>query len=80
VEFNKAALSLAESFTIPSQKSQALNRLLKVCNALDVKYRLFMRVQTSQAVNKEAWVSRIAAQIVCFSWSIFPAHLGFIRP
>ncbi|KAF5836569.1 phosphatase family [Dunaliella salina] len=29
VEFNKAALSLAESFTTPTQKSQALNRLLK---------------------------------------------------
>jgi hypothetical protein len=30
VEFNKAALSLAESFPNPSQKKSALNRLLKV--------------------------------------------------
>ena len=30
VEFNKAALSLAESFSNPSQKKSALNRLLKV--------------------------------------------------
>jgi hypothetical protein len=30
VEFNKAALSLAESFTIPAQRTMALNRLLKV--------------------------------------------------
>jgi ribosomal 50S subunit-recycling heat shock protein len=30
VEFNKAALSLAESFTNPAQKKNALNRLLKV--------------------------------------------------
>jgi CCR4-NOT transcription complex subunit 6 len=29
VEFNKAALSLAESFTNPNQKKLALNRLLK---------------------------------------------------
>lgn len=30
VEFNKAALSLAESFSNPNQKKSALNRLLKV--------------------------------------------------
>ena len=33
VEFNKAALSLAESFTNPQQKKSALNRLLKVHGA-----------------------------------------------
>jgi FixJ family two-component response regulator len=44
VEFNKAALSLAESFTNPSQKNQALNRLLKVTSYTKAgSYRRYYR-------------------------------------